>query len=177
MSENTKKFWTMGYGVTTKVAFLDRLRGISNFLDLPLSLVDIRVYASKSRNGQWCWQGGIQTHVGLYKTIAESKLPVEYYRLPSLANEYPGTKAGLEKYREDLQYCFSEYQMGFPVTVVTEDFMQLKERIRLAYKAIILLCTERKPFKESGIPNCHRVILAEELLRILGDGWEVEHLQ
>ena len=176
MPITTKKFYTMGYGITTKEDFLFRLKCISKTLGMSLSLVDIRQFESKSRNGEWCYQGGNRADTGLSKTVAQSKLPVEYHTASGLANGYPGTKAGLEQYR---QYLKGSRRL--PSTLAARNFIKLRVLIRFTYlgniqKAIILLCSERKPFKTAKTPNCHRIILAEELLEDLGDGWEVEHL-
>ena len=38
-----------------------------------------------------------------------------------------------------------------------------------------ILCAEKAVFKE-GLVNCHRVYVAEELVKLLGEGWEVKHL-
>ena len=92
------------------------------------------------------------------------------------------------------------YTIGYGVTTVAEFLERLKELpvgtiivdvrklgshsrselesllyfIRDNRRPICLLCAERKPFRPNGKPNCHRVIIAEELAKWLN--CEVVHL-
>lgn len=160
------KLYTMGTGVlkgshiARKLAFQDRLKGIRKEIGLGLIVADIRQILSKSRNGKWCYQSPTN-QAGMWQTLEEIGIP--YWDLSILANHHGNTKKG-----------FAEYRFGLTTCAIMHDL--LAEMITAFWQDYVLLCSERQPFKPSGAPNCHRVILAEELLKRLGEAWEIVHL-
>lgn len=155
-AEDMNTLFTMGYGRTTKEAFQERLRCLSEEIDKGLMIVDIRKEWSKSRNGRWCYYGELsRTVYDVNRCRCNSQ--------PSLANYYGYTKPGFAKYRESLQ-----------ASIVMNDLL---DNIYNTNNCYVLVCAEREPFRANGTtPNCHRVILAEELVKELGDEWEVKHV-
>jgi len=109
---------------------------------------------------------------GLWRTVGWLDILSE----PRLANGFGNTKEGLEVYR----HCLEEGLLYAPDSKVRKavDIIRFKTDPRYHEDmVVVLLCAERKPFKANGkTPNCHRVVLAEELVRELGDEWEVRHL-
>lgn len=196
-----KQFLTLGYGRTAMKAFRLRLLNVEKEYGKKLFIVDVRRCDSESRNGEWCKHPGDDTQaayrtIGMAKTMGEATQDVMYTTEPLLANyKYRNTKTGLEKYRNDLRqdvtaerdtgYGLKYFLVGQPKVA----FNRLLKGIRdLQHRNIIfvLMCSERKPYKTyktkdgvikiSAIPNCHRIILAQELLDHLGGGWEVINL-
>ena len=181
--------YTLGVGRTTEVEFISRLQVIEKRLRRSLWLVDIRRYNSRSRNGKWCWQAGDREDFGLVKTIAllpEQVGAVTYSREPGLANHGSGNVVGLEQYRQKLLFA-----RGEPLSATSIAISRVLYYLRKhSDKAFILLCTERAAFKYrlskgsrkvlSSKPNCHRIILADELVNTLyrrwDQEWSIEHL-
>lgn len=161
--------YTMGYGRTTKEAFQERLRVVHRKVgDRLLIVVDVRREHSLSWNGEWCYHSPRSGNKGLVNTINSLGQGYAYNPRPKFANDYGDGKKGLEAYRH--------YLNG--LGVIMEDFVNeidglWKDGNRDVY---VLLCAERQPFKSNGMPNCHRLSLAEKLMEELGEGWEVKHL-
>ena len=159
-----KILYTLGYGLLEgthaerKRAFQDRLKGIQEEIGLPVVVVDIRKIGSSSRNGKWCDQSP-HNGVGLWETLEEIEIP--YSDQSVFANHYGHTQRGFAEYRR---------------SITSRNDYLFQYEINSGYIAHLLLCAERKPFKPSGAPNCHRVVLAEELVKRMGMGWEVWHL-
>ncbi len=166
-----RRFYTMGTGLTTKEAFIKRLRDIREMVKadamLPdrISLVDIRRKWSGSRNGKWCYWEHLPSAFRLFNIEVDSR--------PVLSNTFGATQAALREYRDHLHS--NGKIVGF--LRVFPEYSSIKARIERRAVTVILLCSERKAFKKNGKSwNCHRVPLSLELLEALGDTWEVEHL-
>ena len=94
------------------------------------------------------------------------------------SNKYGSTIAGLEKYRRSLM---SGGRMHAQFLELANEIEGLNPEYR-----VCLLCAERKPYIKGRLidkPNCHRVILAEELCVELNARdreedivWQVTHL-
>ncbi len=152
------KFYTMGTGRTTADEFQKRCDKLWRQIEQPyMDIIDIRRKGSRSRNGAWCYQAYL---CGIKE--------------PRLSNSHGGTQAGLRKYREAIKLasCFGPASDGIPGA-----FQRVLRLIQRPEYAVILLCSCGKAFKPNGKSwNCHRVPLALELLKELGDKWKVEHL-
>jgi len=151
--------FTMGYGRTSREAFQERLLCLHEEVDKRILVIDIRKEGSRSRNGKWCHS------VELSRTVYELGTGYGCWTHTLLVNQHGNTKAGLEEYRSHLR-----------ASLVMNDL--LDNIYNNTHNCYVLLCAERKPFKTNDkTPNCHRVILAEELVKELGEDWEVKHLE
>lgn len=164
--------YTLGYGLLKgphaerKLAFQKRLRKIQDEIGKPLEIVDIRRDGARSRNGHWFDQG--RGGHGMAHLIEMTGWV--YLKCPDLANIFKSTNSGMRAYRWRLQHWADDL-------CVRQDFQRVAKKCLYGRGAVMLLCAERDALKPNGhTPNCHRVILAEELLNYLGDDWKVIHL-
>ncbi|MHA2069002.1 MAG: hypothetical protein ACXABY_31960 [Candidatus Thorarchaeota archaeon] len=145
-----KVIYTAGYGNNSPEVFLGRLKAAG--IDY---VFDVRRQWSKS----WC----AAYHQGkkIQKTIEGSGM--WYREWYALSNRYDRLDAYLEwldssglRYIEDLAGRGAIWQSG---------------------SKICFLCAEGDPYEKDGVtPRCHRVYVAEALVKQLGDGWSVVHL-
>ncbi len=168
-----KMLYTIGYGILKgtyaerQEAFQERIKGS---FSTNMALVDIRRGGSGSRNGKAFSQGHEMSwtlkHLDL-DTIGGSEVRYEYTTFSALANEHGGTRKGLEQYALDVAQGGCKY----------DEMMKCAKLIRNQEYSFCLLCGCRNAFKPNGTSwNCHRVPLALELLKALGNKWEVKHL-
>lgn len=93
-------------------------------------------------------------------------------------------------WKEGLYYCtWSKFANNFQTLPEYEDWIateQGRERVRVMvssitipwqYQSVCLVCSEGTPFEADGVtPRCHRVLVADALVKELGEGWVVVHL-
>jgi hypothetical protein len=158
--DDIRKIYTIGYGITTREAFVQRLKDA--FPDGDAMIIDIRKKDSGSINpGTWanwgapmigtCWASGNQ---GTF--------------CPELCNPYGPTKKGMARYTRELDRGWRRKY----VDRIVEDMLENPET------KFCLLCCERKPFTGtqhpiekgktesvswSGKSNCHRTIVAAHI--------------
>lgn len=170
-----KVIYTLGYSRTTEREFRIRTWEIYEEIDAQLKLIDIRRLDSRSRNGKWCYQGkhvdGLTPDYGMEITAMLCGW-LDILSLPELANDFGGTKAGLEGYKEWLStqiedpYSLEAEAIG---KLVTDAKRAMLMKTMQEY-VLVLLCSE-KSYK-----GCHRVPLADILVEVLGEGWTTVHL-
>jgi len=157
--------FTIGYGLATKEEFQGR------FSEIPkadLTVVDVRKFDSKSRNGRWAYQGWEAMGITL------KEIGISYTECSELANVYGSTARGLDEYRSQIM----------PGGDLGREFMYLLHELATDTAQYCLLCAERKPYRPGRIairPNCHRVVLAKRLCTELNsfagrDAWAEVHL-
>lgn len=170
-----KTIWTVGYGIIEgtwqekKAKFQERLRYLQQGIGKPITVVDIRKERSGSRNGKWFRQ----FPTGLFQLVADIRDRNIYcVSEPALANGWGGSKWELEElYASELAgSVLAKNDMGVARG-------RVKAIAEAGERAVALLCGCRDAYKPNGTtPNCHRVPLAEALVRELGDGWSIIHL-
>lgn len=187
---STETLYTLGYGLTKEKDFIYRLCEIAKELGRPLAIIDVRKDECRSRNGKWCYHPGEESDIGIAKVIKQ--LGFFYTTEPSLANVFPNTKAGLRKYADLLTVAIRSRKL-----IVSQMGMAINRLVGCGQGiplldqnyAVILMCAERKPYKDrvnkagewilSLTPNCHRVILADQLTWIFRtefkEEWQIEH--
>ena len=143
-----KKLFTIGYGSNKPSDFIERLK------DAGITVVlDVRREHSKS----WCgsykpglrWMGKLLSDAG-----------IGYGQWSGFGNNFDSLKeyqTWLLDQQRMLDYCASLFDVVW------------------SGDAVCILCSERKAYR-GGKVNCHRVYVADTLVAMLGEGWEVEHL-
>jgi len=168
------RIYTIGYGLTTEEAFIQRLKDA--FPDGDAMIIDIRKKGSGSRNkGTWANWGA-----PMISTIWGSGNQAEFF--PELANPHGNTKAGLEKYGNELHTGFRRKY----VDILVSDMVEHPET------QYCLLCCERKPYTGkftpssaykakyggweswTGRPNCHRILVAREIISRMRIDYKLE---
>jgi hypothetical protein len=71
--------------------------------------------------------------------------------------------------------ALSEYPDRVLGTVDGEEAIRLVKWFVQGYENACLLCAERYVYKDGEV-NCHRVYVADSLVKVLGEGWDVVHL-
>lgn len=155
-----KVIFDIGYGSDSPEAFLKRLK------DAGVTIVlDVRYYQA-ARLG--CYRATGYDDRGMAALLAgEPEDPIW----------------------EGIEYIWCP-ELGKPKEIALDDYVQCvletetnKKILKVAlyriggHKAPCLLCSEGNPFEKDGVkPRCHRVYVADALVKLLGDEWEVKHL-
>jgi len=149
-----KKLFTIGYGSDIPEDFVKRLKdaGIT-------AVLDVRREHSKS----WCgsykpglrWMGKFLSDAG-----------IGYGAWHSLGNNF------------DALWAYQEWLESKPTSTTSARgyLTMLQYELKKGEDDVYsLLCSERKAYR-GGKVNCHRVYVADALVAMLGEGWEVIHL-
>lgn len=171
----SKIIFTLGYGLLTgthaerKEAFRERLRYIQREIGKPIALVDIRQAGSGSRNGVWFREPSLLAkHRTSMSWLVSSIERVYYTHEPRLANHWGQTQANLRLYA---------YELGFDYDM-REAIEGVKAIAKTPEHVVVLMCGCGNAFKKNGTTwNCHRVPLAEALVKELGAEWTAIHLE
>lgn len=149
-----KILYSAGYGNQKPADFLARLK------DAGVTVVmDVRRKGCKS----WC--GAYRHAIGdgfggmenLMKT-AEIKY-VDWSTLSNLHETVQEYKAWLDAVLD-----------GKRIELLVKEMNDYQED-----EVFCLLCAERDAYKDGAV-NCHRVYVADALVKLLGDEWEVQHI-
>lgn len=160
------RVWTIGYGITTKEGFVNRLKAA--FPDRDAVIIDIRKEGSGSRNvGSWANWGS--EYMGETVKLSGNR----YLNIPALASKHGKTKAGLLLYRDELIDGWKRPHLDVLVEMMKDD-----PKTKYCF-----MCCERKPFAGafsprtkcsngeyigweswSGKENCHRVVAAGQVV-------------
>lgn len=175
-----KVLYSVGYGLIKgtheerKHKFQKRLEYIQRGIGKPVTLVDIRWAESGSRNGKWFKQGHGRGMDGLVLELRYDKVDVLYIAEPDLDNTWGGAKWQLEMY---MKFLVSGLEYGRYGLEMAEACNRVKAVAEEGVRAVLLMCGCKKAFKKNGTTwNCHRVPLAEALVKELGEGWKAVHL-
>ncbi len=170
--------YSIGYGILKgtheerKVAFQKRLKNIRLGIGKPITIVDIRKYGSGSRNGMWFRQrrGFLTDHMGVLVNEVER---ASYIDGSGLANHHGATLKGLRLYARQL-----ERSLRHPIVRhIAESLWSVTAIAEQDERAVVLLCGCKQAFKKNGTTwNCHRVPLADALVKVLGPGWDAVHI-
>lgn len=149
MSE--KILYTIGYGDSMPEDFVTRLE------DADISVVlDVRRKGSKSWNRKYNHGSDASGMAMLLRNGG-----MLYGTWPVLGNPFDRLDAYVDYLSKDRQLA------------------NIEKLVRLVEErsddVICLLCCERDAYKDDEV-NCHRVYVADALVKLLGDGWEVCHL-
>ena len=153
-----KTLYTIGYGNDPPDKFLERLREAG--IDL---VIDVRYYEA-ARLG--CYRATGHHDRGMSALLAGiSDEPVD------MAIEYMwALELGKEKDMPLDEFCSHvlETDSGYK-------FIGLASWWTRRRKAVCILCCERDAYKDGEV-NCHRVYVADALVKMLGPEWSVVHL-
>jgi len=143
--------YTCGYGNDAPAVFLKRLAdaGVTK-------VVDIRSAGCRGWCRSYVWGGPMG------RSIEEALGSPVYITWSQLSNPY----LSLPEYKEWLDSEEGSKKLG-----------ALESAFQTAFtnKVVCLLCSERDAYKDGEV-NCHRVYVADALIKMLGDGWRVEHI-
>lgn len=158
--EGQKTIWTIGYGNLAPDDFVKKLK------EAEVTLVfDVRRFGTKGRLR--CYDMDTDVAVSRHKGIGDLlyKARIVYSCIGwKLANNY-----------ETLE----EYKGWLTCQRAQSEIEELADAVGWwsSKHDIALLCAEGDPFEKDGVtPRCHRVYVAEALMKQLGDGWKTEHL-
>ena len=149
MLNKTKTVFTIGYGNSAPEDFLKRLKdaGVTWIFDL-------------RREGSRAWNGKYSHGVKMEALLAH--VAIGYSMEVGLGNHF----GSVVEYRDWLK---------------SDDGKEAVEHLSKAFDAGLeletpcLLCAERHPWS-AGLPNCHRVHVADALVKLLGEEWTVWHI-
>ena len=142
--------FTIGYGNDPPEKFLARLKAAGVTV-----VLDVRRYNSKARLR--CYDSG--RRAGMSKLLAESD--ITYWEYSFFSN------------RNDTLLCYAAWLKSSCMCDAVELLANTISCIPSS--AFCLLCAERDAYKDGEV-NCHRVYVADALVKLLGAGWSVEHL-
>ncbi len=147
------KLYTIGYGNQKPDDFLARLTdaGVNVVLDV-----------RREESGAWCTQYRWGMGNGMDDLMIASG--ILYLWAPELAN----TCLNLDDYA----WWISTSEGKVKVRALYDEI--LSYRIN-PDNVFCILCTERNAYKD-GVVNCHRVYVADALVKLLGEDWDVVHL-
>ena len=146
--------YTAGYGNDAPEKFLARLKAAGVTV-----VLDVRREGSKSWCGAYRWGCG-NGFGGMEQLLRVAK--IRYYAWQVFGNHF----SELSMYR----HWLSEH-IFFEVTKMSREIAQNDSEIPC------LLCAEGNPFEKDGVtPRCHRVYVADALVKILGPEWSVCHI-
>ena len=142
----SKVLYTIGYGNSKPEDFMARLKKAGVTV-----VLDVRRDGASS----WCnsYHQGHQMRLLLYPDI-------KYLASSSLGNKYD-TLDAYKKWINTGGWVEIESREG-----IFDDY---------AGETICLLCAERDAHKDGEV-NCHRVYVADALVKLLGDEWEVKDI-
>jgi uncharacterized protein (DUF488 family) len=143
--------YTVGYGNQKPEDFVKRLKdaGVTWALDV-------------RREGSGAWHGKYNQGMSMEVLLAMAKKkPIGYSECPQMGN----TCDSLEEYAEMLD--------AFPEMI--KDLSGFFDIAGACNETFCILCAERRAYKDGAV-NCHRVYVADALVKILGDEWTVKHL-
>lgn len=144
-----KVLFTIGYGNSAPEDFLKRLN------DAKITVVmDVRRKGSKS----WCKAYHAGNAMGKLIDCAGFWYRQWYF----FGNRWDI----LEVYRGWIS-------KGRPLEVVKELAFRMNNSMK--DDIICILCSERDAYKD-GVVNCHRVYVADALVKVLDEGWTVKHI-
>lgn len=144
--------YTVGYGGRRPAGLVALLK--ENGINV---VIDVR--REKSRAFIRTYWAGQEMEITL---ALKARPPIEYRHAYQLGNNYDE----LEEYRQWLDT--PEGETGIRLEA---EWIQEGRDVRYC-----LLCAEKSAYDKAGKPKCHRVYVADALLKLLGEGWDVKHL-
>lgn len=142
-----KELMTAGYGNQKPDDFLARLKTAG-----VTWVFDVR------REGALSWNGRYRHGVQMEALLAHG--PIGYSMEIGLGNRccsLGSYRTWIEVYSEAIEHLAAAFDVG------------------LIYETPCLLCSERDAYKYGEV-NCHRVYVADALVKELGDGWTTRHI-
>jgi uncharacterized protein (DUF488 family) len=148
-----KVIYTAGYGNNSPEVFLGRLKAAGITL-----VIDVRRRYSKA----WCSSYHSGNNMRNYLMLDGG---IAYVHWPWIANNH----SSLSKFKRWL------YAQGIGEAEGLSE--NIENAVENNGRVCCLLCAEGDPYEKDGATvRCHRVHVAEALVKQLGDGWSVVHL-
>lgn len=147
------RIYTIGYGSNSPDEFIERLKAAGITL-----IIDVRRVGSMS----WCVAYHSGRNMRHYLMLNGNIAYVHWHWISNQFDELIDYKRWLD----------SSDGMAESCTLAGT----IKNSAENNGMICCLLCACDNPFKKDKMPRCHRVYVADDLVRLLGDGWNVEHL-